>query len=63
MSDNLTVARDRARNVVGDSVWEKLSETARTNGIKEELRLMAVERDAAACAEFRLNAKQARPAY
>ena len=45
MSDDLTVARDRAREVVGDGVWEKLSATAQANAIREELRLMTPARD------------------
>jgi hypothetical protein len=43
MFDALMIARQRARNVVGHDVWEKLSERARANGIKEELRLLAAE--------------------
>jgi hypothetical protein len=40
MSDDLTVARECAREVVGESVWKKLSDTARTAGINEELRAL-----------------------
>jgi hypothetical protein len=43
MSDAPIIARQRAQNVVGNEVWEKLSDRARANGIKEELRLLAVE--------------------
>lgn len=44
MSDDLrTVARDRARKVVGESVWDKLSETAQANAINVELRAMGAK--------------------
>jgi hypothetical protein len=38
MSDDLTTAHARARQLVGEMVWEKLSENARANAVKDEMR-------------------------
>jgi hypothetical protein len=43
MSDDLLLAMKRAREVVGDSVWVKLSDKVRTNAIREELRIIEAE--------------------
>jgi hypothetical protein len=38
MSDDFATAHARARELVGEIVWEKLSENARSNAIKDEMR-------------------------
>jgi hypothetical protein len=43
MSDDLAAAHARARKVVGESVWEKLSENAQANAINEEMRALNEE--------------------
>ena len=43
MSDDLAAAHARARKVVGESVWDKLSENARANAINEEMRALNEE--------------------
>ena len=37
-ADQLALAHERARRVVGNSVWAKLSEKARAAAIREEMR-------------------------
>jgi hypothetical protein len=43
MSDDLLIATKRARELVGDGVWVKLSDKARTNAIRDELRAIEAE--------------------
>jgi hypothetical protein len=44
--DDLLLATKRAREVVGDGVWAKLSDRARKNAIRDELRIISAERAA-----------------
>jgi hypothetical protein len=44
----LPVARERARRVVGDAVWDKLSPEAQTSAIADEVRLIEAEHAAPA---------------
>ena len=43
MSDDLKTAHARARKVVGESVWDKLSESAQASAINEEMRRLDAE--------------------
>jgi hypothetical protein len=43
MSDDVLIATRRARELVGDGVWVKLSDKARTNAIRYELRTIEAE--------------------
>jgi hypothetical protein len=43
MSDELVAAHARARKVVGESLWNKLSESAQAAAISEETRLLQAE--------------------
>ena len=43
MSIDHATAHARAREVVGDSVWDKLSDNAQANAIKDELRGLNAE--------------------
>jgi hypothetical protein len=40
MSDVFQIAQQMARELVGESVWIKLSETIRANAIEEEMRVL-----------------------
>jgi hypothetical protein len=44
MSDDLFIALERARELVGEGVWEKLSHRTRDAVIREELRTLDAER-------------------
>jgi len=46
MFDDLAAAHERARELVGESVWVRLSETVRANAVDEELRMLNAERAA-----------------
>jgi hypothetical protein len=48
MSDDLATAHARARKVVGESVWDKLSENAQANAINEEMLGLDAENAASA---------------
>jgi hypothetical protein len=48
MPDDMLVAYERARELVGEGVWLKLSENTRANALIEELRALDVERAATA---------------
>lgn len=45
--DLLLAALERARELVGESVWEKLSDMTRTNVVREELRALEADNTAA----------------
>jgi len=46
MSDDLLTATKRATELVGEGVWKKLSDKARTNAIREEMRIIETEHTA-----------------
>jgi hypothetical protein len=48
LSDDLTVARPRARKRAGESVWNNFAESARSDAIDDEFRAMDDERAATA---------------
>ena len=43
MPDDAVIAYERARELVGDVVWEKLSDVTRAKILDEELLLLATE--------------------
>ena len=44
MSDDHLIALERARELVGEGVWEKLSQRTRDAALREELRTLGAER-------------------
>jgi hypothetical protein len=48
MSHDRKTAHARARKVVGESVWDKLSENAQANAINDEMRIIDAENTASA---------------
>jgi hypothetical protein len=48
MPDDMLVAYERARELVGEGMWLKLSENTRANALIEELRALDAERAATA---------------